>query len=192
MDIKTQKTRARNAAKLQRAKIIESTDFAMKPVSLGLLKHFPAQDARGAVIGCVWPLPGEIDPRPLMTELSSMGHRLGLPCTPRKGYPLTFRGWTPDDKLKGGPYGTSEPYPEKDIIKPDYVLVPMLAFAPSGARLGYGGGFYDRTLAELRSGGRNCFACGVAFAGQEMDTLPTDEYDIRLDAILTEHYYRTF
>ncbi|MGB0907620.1 MAG: 5-formyltetrahydrofolate cyclo-ligase [Maricaulaceae bacterium] len=192
LDIKTQKTRARHAAKLRRAELMAADDFDMLASSLGLMEHFPAIAARGAVIGGIWPLPGEIDPRPLMRALSDLGHSLALPCTPRKGKPLTFRAWTPGDKLKGGPYGTSEPYPERSILRPDFVLVPMLAFAPSGARLGYGGGFYDRTLAELRADGRDCFACGIAFAGQEMDTLPTDEYDIRLDAILTDKFYRTF
>jgi len=80
-------------------------------------------------------------------------------------------------------------------IAPTLILLPLLAFTPRGDRLGYGGGYYDRTLANLRAKTRaegEIFACGVAYAGQEVDTLPTDDHDERLDGILTEDGFRRF
>jgi len=116
---------------------------------------------------------------------------MALPCTPRKGHPLTFRSWTPDDALKAGPYGTREPYPEKDVVLPSLVLVPLLAFTKQGLRLGYGGGVYDRTLAKLKESGE-VFACGIAYAAQEAASLPVDKYDYPLDGILTDQYFKAF
>ena len=156
-----------------------------------LLEHVPAPIFKGQVIGGYWPLPGELDIRPLLQACHAQGHKLALPCTPRKGYPLTFRSWTPMDELKAGSYGTREPYADKIEVKPDLVLVPLLAFTKHGERLGYGGGFYDRTLAKLKEVGE-VFACGIAYAAQEAATLPTDRFDQCLDGILTDQYFKAF
>ncbi len=177
--------RARLQAKQRRAE----ADNALGAVQL--LEHVPAHIFKGCVIGGYWPLSGELDIRPLLRACHAQGHKLALPCTPRKGYPLIFRRWTPFDDLKAGPYGTREPYPEKGKVKPDLVLVPLLAFTNYGERLGYGGGFYDRTLATLKEKAE-VFACGIAYAAQEAASLPTDKYDQRLDGILTEQYFRAF
>lgn len=185
MNIKTQKIRARLQAKQRRAQ----ADNALGAVQL--LEHVPAAIFKGAVIGGYWPLAGELDIRPLLTACHAQGHELALPCTPRKGYPLTFRGWTPSDDLKAGPYGTREPYPEKEEVVPNLILVPLLAFTKHGERLGYGGGFYDRTLAKLKETSE-VFACGIAYAAQEAASLPTDEFDQRLDGILTDQYFKAF
>jgi len=185
MDIKTEKTRARLQAKARRA---EAHDPGK---AFELIRHFPAPAFRGRVIGGYWPLPGEIDIRPLLSACHDAGHILALPCTPRKGHPLTFRAWAPGDGLKSGPYNTREPFPECEEIFPDLVLMPLLAFTPIGERLGYGGGFYDRTLARLRERA-DVFACGVAYAAQEAAILPTNQYDYRLDGILTETEYKAF
>jgi len=138
-----------------------------------------------------WPLSGEIDIRPLLQALAAMGETLSLPCTPRKAHPLRFRRWHPDDTLKAGPYNTREPYPDHAEVQPTLVFVPLLAFTESGERLGYGGGFYDRTLSTLAETGP-VFACGVAYDGQKAHTLPTGPYDVRLDAVLTETGFRKF
>ena len=129
--------------------------------------------------------------RPLMQALAQQGHALCLPCTPRKGKPLIFRAWQIGQKLKAGPYGTREPYPDVTEVLPDFVLVPLLAFNESGERLGYGGGFYDRTLTHIRSQ-HEVFACGVAFAAQEAKHIPTGPYDVALDGILTGNYFKAF
>lgn len=185
MNITAQKSRARLQAKQQRQAVYDPS------AGPELIRNFPVQRFRGALIAGFWPLPGEIDIKPLLAALTDMGHTLALPCTPRPGHPLTFRQWSPADKLKAGPYGTREPQPEKPEARPDVILMPLLAFTKTGERLGYGGGFYDRTLAALRAEG-NLYTCGVAFAGQEAAFLPTDHYDQKLDAVLTEKDFKEF
>jgi len=185
MDIKTRKTRARVQAKQKRAEAHNAL------AAVQLLEHVPSAIFKGRIIGGYWPLPGELDIRPLLNACHAQGHSLALPCTPRKGKPLTFRDWTPADDLKAGPYGTREPHPEKAQVMPNLVLVPLLAFTKHGERLGYGGGFYDRTLARLKEAGE-VFTCGIAYAAQEAATLPTDEHDQRLDGILTDTYFKGF
>ena len=185
MDIKTQKTRARVQAKQKRAE-------ANSPLgAIQLMEHIPAPIFKGRIIGGYWPLSGELDIRPLLQACHAQGHKLALPCTPRKGKPLTFRNWLPSDELKAGPHGTREPYAEKAEVTPSLVLVPLLAFTLHGERLGYGGGYYDRTLAMLKESAE-VFACGISYAGQEAATLPTDEHDQRLDGILTDKYFKAF
>ena len=185
MDIKTQKTRARLQAKQRRAE-------AHTPLgAIQLMEHIPAPIFKGRIIGGYWPLTGELDIRPLMNACHAQGHALALPCTPRKGKPLTFRAWTPSDDLKAGPFGTREPYPKQVEVTPNLVLVPLLAFTQHGERLGYGGGFYDRTLAKLRET-TEVFACGIAYAAQEAASLPVDEFDYPLDGILTDRYFKRF
>jgi len=179
------KTRARLQAKKKRA---EAHDPA---AAIELIGRFPVLKFRGAIIGGFWPIQSEIDPRPLMAALESQGHGLALPCTPRKGKPLTFRTWQTDEKLKAGPHNTREPYPEKEEMFPDVVLVPMLAFTQNGERLGYGGGFYDRTLELLREK-KQVFACGVAYSAQKASSLPTEAHDAPLDGLLTEKYFKDF
>jgi len=183
--IPAQKSRARRAAKARRAVVHDAA------LGLELISQFPAAEFRGAIIGGFWPLSGEIDIRPLMRACHDAGHSLALPCTPPIGNPLIFRIWSPEDKLKVGPYDTREPFMDKDEVTPALVLMPLLAFSLDGKRLGYGGGFYDRTLAALRQAG-DVFACGVAYAGQETPHIPTDAYDQPLDGILTEQYFRKF
>ena len=134
----------------------------------------------GAVVSGFWPLGPEIDTRPLLLALHESGHRIALPVTPRRGEALTFRGWHPGDVLVRERFGTMRPIGE--ILVPDVLLVPLLAFDAAGGRLGYGGGFYDRTLAGLP--GR--FRLGCAFAVQQVDAVPVGPYDIRLDAVATE------
>ncbi len=92
-------------------------------------------------------------------------------------------------QLVDGPFKTLEPPAEAPEIFPDIVFVPLLAFNSEGERLGYGGGFYDRTLAKLRKT-KEIFACGIAFSGQETNYIPTDKFDEKLDGILTESYFR--
>ncbi len=185
MTLALEKSRARIQAKQRRF-------GAHHPkCAIDLLAHYPALEFRGKTIGGIWPLAGEIDTRPLQDNLSAMGESLSLPCTPRTGHPLIFRHWQPGEALKAGPYQTREPYPDKAEIYPELVFVPLLAFTARGERLGYGGGFYDRTLQALAQRGK-VFACGIAYNAQEAVTLPTDKYDVRLDAILTETGFRQF
>lgn len=134
----------------------------------------------GNVVAGYWPLPGEIDMRPALVALHELGHVVALPVTPPKGNPLSFRRWAPGDALLPGRFGTC--HTAGDPVQPDVLLVPLLAFDAAGRRLGYGGGYYDRTLAA-RPG---ALAVGCAFAAQQVAQVPTDAHDRRLHAVATE------
>lgn len=144
-----------------------------------VLDHCPPPP--GAVVAGFWPMGEEIDIRPLMRRLQEAGHVLALPVTPRRGSPLVFRRWRYGEALEPGRFGTSIPATGPEIV-PDWLLVPLLAFDRSGARLGYGGGYYDRTLAGLPDA--DCI--GVAYAAQEVTAVPTGPHDRRLRGIATE------
>jgi 5-formyltetrahydrofolate cyclo-ligase len=140
----------------------------------------------GAVVAGFWPLAGEIDIRPLLQALDARGHPIGLPVTGRRGEPLIFRLWHPGAPLLPGRFGTR--HPDGPEIAPDLLLMPLLAFDAAGHRLGYGGGFYDRTVALLP----RALRIGCAFARQELDSVPTGPYDQTLHAIATETGLRHF
>ncbi len=137
------------------------------------------------VVSGTCPMRSELDPRPLMRRLEAMGAKLALPRTGPRGTPLTFHHWASDTVLVSGRFGVTEPPPDSPVVTPDLVLVPLLAFDRRGNRLGYGAGYYDRTLRALRSNGP-VRAIGLAYAAQEVERVPTGPSDERLDAILTE------
>jgi 5-formyltetrahydrofolate cyclo-ligase len=139
----------------------------------------------GAIVAGYMPMRSEIDPRLLMDRLAAAGSVLCLPDVVAEGTPLEFRRWTPYDPLDKGRYGIYVPSPAADVLVPDVVLVPMLAFDRGGHRMGYGGGYYDRTMARLRDQG-DVLAVGLAFSGQVRDDLPVEPHDLRLDWIVTE------
>lgn len=153
----------------------------------------PLREATGAApaIAAFWPMGEEIDIRPLLQALHEDGHPLCLPRTPRRGEPLTFHGWQPGDPLERGPLGTSQPPALAPVIEPDALIVPLLAVDPAGFRLGYGGGYYDRTLTRLRRR-RAITAIGVGFDDQRVARVPTGPDDARLDFLLTERALLAF
>ena len=132
----------------------------------------------------------EIDPMRAMRKLHDGGHRICLPVIQGRGQPLLFRPWTPDCAMIEGDFGALIPR-SGDFVDPGVLIVPLVAFDANGQRMGYGGGFYDRTLEGLRARG-SVRAIGFAFAGQETDILPTEDTDQRLDAIVTESGVRSF
>lgn len=138
-----------------------------------------------ALVSAYWPLRDELDPRPLMLALAARGRRLCLPVVEASGAPLVFRAWHPGDPLAEARFGTQIPYDTAPVVVPDILLIPLLAFDGHGYRLGYGGGFYDRTLADLRRV-RAVTAVGLAYAGQQVEGLPIEATDRRLDALVTE------
>lgn len=137
------------------------------------------------VIAGYRPIRTEIDPTPLMTALHRAGYRMTVPVIRAEAQPLAFHEWWPDAPMTTGAFGAEIPV-DAHVLIPDLLLVPLLAFDRAGYRLGYGGGFYDRSL-ELLKGQRPVLAIGVAYAGQEVDSVPTEITDQRLDAIVTEH-----
>jgi 5-formyltetrahydrofolate cyclo-ligase len=171
------KAAARTSARAHRATLF-SPDAPKRLAEALLARHAPPE---GAIIAGYWPMGDEMDPRPLMLALASLGLALALPVTPPRGQPLTFRAWAPGGALRPGPVGTSEPA-EGALVNPDWLLVPLLAFDRAGRRLGYGGGYYDRTLAALPG----AKAIGIAYAGQEMPEVPAGPQDMRLPLIATE------
>lgn len=151
------------------------------------------QDARrqglfvepGWVVSGYWPLRDELDIRRLLTVLHGEGMRLALPIVQGRGKPLLFRRWRPGDELVPAGFGLSEPPPEAPELVPRIVLAPLLAVDAQGNRLGYGAGYYDRTLEWLRAHGP-VVAVGVAFEAQRVAEVPHDERDAPLDWIVTE------
>ena len=126
----------------------------------------------------------EIRPLPLLARLMRDGHPLCLPAMQGKGLPLLFREWKPGDPTRDAVWGIHEPLPSAPPVAPDVLLVPLLAFDDRGYRLGYGGGFYDRTIAGLRAR-QPVVAIGLAFDEQRVDAVPHSDNDERLDWVLT-------
>ena len=138
---------------------------------------------KGAIIAGYAAIQGEADPFPLMAALANNGHALSLPRA-HDGV-LSFHAWKPGDPLVVGRMSIPEPDAKAKERRPDLILVPLLAFDSRGYRLGYGGGYYDRYLAEHRAK-RSVRAIGIAFAGQQVDAIPEEDFDQRLDAVVTE------
>lgn len=138
-----------------------------------------------AVVSGFWPIRDEIDIRPLMIELHNGGCQLALPVVQGRGKPLLFRAWRPGDPLEQGVFGTLQPSARREALEPDALIVPMLACDKEGWRLGYGGGYYDRTLGDLRTR-RPVTAVGVGFDAQLVDHVPRGPDDQRIDWLLTD------
>lgn len=138
------------------------------------------------VVAGYHPLRGEFNPLPLMLALWSGGMTLALPEVVASAQPLLFRRWQPGDPLAVGAFDTRHPLPGSPKVTPTILLVPLLAFDRQGFRLGYGGGFYDRTLAGLRQQTAGLLTIGMAFAGQELAGVPHQDHDEPLDWIVTE------
>lgn len=137
----------------------------------------------GKVIAGYMPIKSEIDPRPAMSALAKFGP-VAVPVVKAKDTALRFDTWTPEAEMTPGTFGAMVPKVSVPIV-PDVLIVPLVAFNRAGHRLGYGGGFYDRTLAQLRET-RDVFAVGFAYSGQEMADFPVSRYDVALDAIVTD------
>ncbi|MEM9910217.1 MAG: 5-formyltetrahydrofolate cyclo-ligase [Pseudomonadota bacterium] len=138
---------------------------------------------RGVALAGYMPIRTEIDPHPAMAEAAAFGP-VGVPVIEGEGKPLHFSRWQPDGALRAGPFGAQVPQRD-DFFDPEIVIVPLVAFDRMGGRLGYGGGFYDRTLERLRAQ-RPTLAVGFAYAAQEASELPIEPTDQPLDLVITE------
>jgi 5-formyltetrahydrofolate cyclo-ligase len=185
------KRRERRAAAERRAGAFASLPNAGHDLALRF--HDAVHLPRGAVVSGYWPLAGELDIRPLLHQIHEQGHAIGLPVVKGKDQSLLFRRWSPGMALVQGSFKVLTPPEGAPEIEPDVLLVPLLAFDRDGFRLGYGGGFYDRTLEKRRHeahSGHRILAIGVGFAAQETVRLPRGPFDQRLDWIATEAWAR--
>ncbi|MCB2114299.1 MAG: 5-formyltetrahydrofolate cyclo-ligase [Parvularculaceae bacterium] len=138
-----------------------------------------------AIVSLYHPLPDELDTKPLADELIARGRTIALPVTPRKRERLIFRAYSEGDTLAPDRNGIMTPAETAPVVSPTIVVTPLLAFTRDGARLGYGGGYYDRTLKALRASS-DIIAVGFAFSAQELKKLPMTKTDQWLDWIVTE------
>jgi 5-formyltetrahydrofolate cyclo-ligase len=145
----------------------------------------------GAIVSAYVAIGDEADPAPLLAMLRERGYGIALPRVVGRGKALDFHLYEAGAKLVPGGFGLSEPNRDWPKVEPDVLAVPLLAFDRHGYRIGYGAGFYDRTLARLRASKR-VLAAGYAFAAQEFPDIPHDENDARLDWVVTETGARRF
>ena len=178
----------RALAKTRRAAAAEADPSAGEALCrqvAGLLESGRVRLPAGAAVSAYWPKGSEIDPRALMARLAEAGHPIGLPVMVGREKPLLFRAWQEGAALEPVGFGLLEPPSGAPELTPRLLLVPLLAFDRAGYRLGYGGGFYDRTLQALRARG-HALAIGLAYGAQELERVPRHEADQPLDWIATE------
>ena len=135
------------------------------------------------MVAAYWPIRDELDVKPVLTKLMDDGQPVCLPVVVGDGQPLQLRRWEQGAALYPSGFGTLAPDELAPIVEPDVILVPLLGFDKHGTRLGYGGGYYDRTLSRLAKKPR---LIGLAFSLQEFDHIPRDSHDVPLDALVTE------
>ncbi len=169
--------------------------FALRDAAHGQAAAHAAQQAlaahlarwRGRPLAGYLPIRSELDPRPVMAAWDGP---VGVPVIEARDRPLVFALWQPEAPLVRGPLGTARPA-ELRPMTPAVLIVPLVAFDAGGMRLGYGGGYYDRTLARLRAAGP-VEAVGFAYAAQELPAIPAEATDLPLDAVVTEAGVRVF
>ena len=184
MMLEEQKAEARKAAVARRKLAHERGDGA----AAGRLSEVLAGH-RGVALAGYMPMRTEIDPLPAMAEAAAWGP-VGVPVIEAMGQPLRFAIWEPDAPMLEGRFGARIPETETPMV-PQILIVPLVAFDPGGGRLGYGGGFYDRTLEGLRREGA-VLAIGFAYDAQEAVGLPMEPTDQPLDMVVTESRVLTF
>ncbi|MGP6086541.1 5-formyltetrahydrofolate cyclo-ligase [Antarctobacter jejuensis] len=179
MSLDDRKKAARKAAFTRRKTAFDT----QPPGAAGKLSEVLA-GYRGVPLSGFLPIRTEIDPVPAMSEAAAHGP-VGVPVIIAKGQPLKFARWEPEMPLVEGAFGAMIPA-EPEFFEPELLIVPLVAFTRKGGRLGYGGGFYDRTLELLRAK-RPTLAVGFAFAAQEDPDLPLEATDQPLDMVVTEN-----
>lgn len=176
------KSDLRTAAR-ERRRTLTHPDFAQ-----AIARHAEALAIpRGVVVGGYHALPDEADPALLLERLVGLGCHIAYPRVAGKGLPLEFHRVPDGEVMAPGAFGIHEPLNSWPRAIPKVLLVPLLAFDGAGRRLGYGGGFYDRTLARI-----HVPAIGIAYAGQEVASLPQAAHDRTLNMVLTEQGIRRF
>ncbi|MCU0790628.1 MAG: 5-formyltetrahydrofolate cyclo-ligase [Nitratireductor sp.] len=190
MDSRLQKAAIRAQVLARRDGIdpVERIEFAMAAAGHGVrsIDFDP-----GTIISGFMPIRSEIDLRPLMDALRLAGARLCVPAVVDR-QTIVFRALVPGAPLEPTGFGTAGPGPDAEMLEPQIMLMPLAAFDAQGNRIGYGAGHYDRAISRLRENGRSPRLIGCAFSVQEVDLVPAEPHDIRMDAVLTEKGYREF
>ena len=189
MTITARKQAMREEALARRVALRAAAPDAADRMARNFLGAIPLPEH--AVVSAFVAIGEETDPAPLIGLLRVKGHPIALPRVIKKGEKLAFHLYEPGATLIPGVFGLSQPGKDWPVAVPDVLIVPLLAFDARGMRLGYGGGFYDRTLKDLRAT-RNILAVGFAFAGQEVPDVPHRESDEPLDWVVTETGARKF
>lgn len=140
---------------------------------------------RPATVASYWPIASECETQLLNARIHAIGAQVGFPTVVGGGR-LIFRQHSPGDCLVDGEFGTREPAPSMPAVRPDLIVLPMVGFDRSGMRLGYGRGYYDSAISNLREAGQQPKLLGIAFSVQEVETIPAEPHDVRLDYIVTE------
>ena len=148
-------------------------------------RPFPVTITPGEIVSGFSPMKTEVNSLPLMRKAAQLGARLALPAIAGRGKPLIMRAYTFGDELARGQWGIREPKPDAPEVLPDFLIVPLAAFDRLGHRIGYGAGYYDMTITALRAK-KKVVTIGIAFAAQEIASVPATERDARLDFMLTE------
>lgn len=181
--ISNQKADLRNAALAKRdAMPVAERQAGAETIAA---RAFPVSLAPGLVVSGFMPMKSEINPLPLLHKAADQGAHLALPAIDKRGRPLIMRAWKFGDPFKAGQWGIREPVPDAPVVDPDILIVPLACFDRAGHRIGYGAGYYDMTINALRAK-KKVIAVGIAFAVQEIPSVPATERDERLDLVLTE------
>ena len=145
-----------------------------------------------------YPINNEIEPFDFVKYFEDRNIIMGMPVVDNQKKTMIFRKWIPKDQLTTGPFGILEPRHNKEIILPQIMIVPLLMFDRGLSRLGYGGGFYDKSIIKLKKHFQKekkfFITIGLAYSGQEIKRIPTEKHDMKLDCIVTEKelLYKTY
>ena len=179
----TDKHEHRSEARVLRKRLAE-----IDPSAAGrAAEHADALPA-GDIVALYRAMGSELDTDALALALERAGRRLCLPVVLERNAPMIFRAWSPGEPLELDAAGCPAPLPLAEVVEPDLILTPLLAFDARGGRLGQGGGYYDRTFAALPHAVR----VGFAYAGQRVERLALEPHDVRLNGVLTEAGYVAF
>lgn len=179
-DLITHKRACRDAARLARR---TAHGIGLDKAANAQLLNFLKDGGKDQIVAGYMPIGSEASPLGAMSKLHARGISIAVPVVVAKAQPLEFHRWEPDAHMQEGAFGVLEPQESAKVI-PDIVITPLLAFDAQGYRLGYGGGFYDRTIAKLKANGTRFL--GFAYSEQELMLIPRDQYDQPLEAVITE------
>jgi len=186
MSLDENKRLVRQAAQEKRKKIVSTAPINSGDLLAAHVIQLLSSLTKAHTVSGYLPIGDEIDTLQSLTALDNMGYQTCLPVVLKNDCPLDFRVWVKGNPLECGPLKTRHPVSDAILVNPDVLLVPLLAYDHDGNRLGWGGGFYDRTLGAYKSEGRPVTAIGVCYDEQHVEYLPFDAFDKPMDWIVTE------